>query len=101
MHAWPSRDIHHHTLVALSCRAENWEKNGNKTASADQKLHLMGAGLCSELSCEFGSWRQWKIRVGGKAEVAAAVPRGWFGIWALVLLWYQFWSGQGCVISQN
>lgn len=68
MHAWPSRDIHHHTLAALSCRAENWGKNGNKTASADQKLHLMGAGLCSELSCEFGSWRQWEDQGGGEGR---------------------------------
>lgn len=57
-----------HALAALSCRAENWEKNGNKTASADQKLHLMGAGLCSELSCEFGSWRQWEDQGGGKGR---------------------------------
>lgn len=68
MHAWPSRDIHHHTLAALSCRAENWGKNGNKTASADQKLHLMGAGLCSELSCEFGSWRQWEDQGGWERQ---------------------------------
>lgn len=58
----------------------------------------MGAALCSELSWGFGSCR--KIRVEAKAEVAAAVPRGWFGIWGLVLLRYRFWSGQGCVLSE-
>lgn len=60
-------------------------KNYSKTASADQKLHLLGAGLCSGLSWEFGSWRKGADQgVGGKAEVAEAAPRGWFGIWGLV-----------------
>lgn len=100
--AWPSRDIHH--PCPGSTELEGWElgRNGNKTASADQKLYLVGAGLCLELSCESGGLEAMgRSEWGGKAEVAAAVPRGWFGVWGLVLLCHQFWSGQGCVISQN
>lgn len=57
-----------HVLAALSCRAENWERNDKKPASADRKLHLMGAGLCSELSCEFESWRQGEDQGGGERQ---------------------------------
>lgn len=59
-------------------------RNGNKIASADQKLHLMGAGLCSELSWEFGSWRQWEDQGGGERQrwqQLSHVAALEFGVW--------------------
>lgn len=88
-----------HTLALLSWRAENWEEMARKQQKQIKNLYVMGAALCMELSCEAGG--NGRLGWGGKAEVAAVVPRGWFGIWGLVLLRYPFWSGQGCVISQH